>query len=271
MPAEWLDSPNKDFAMTASPPNPPVTLVTGGANRVGAVLCRRLADARHRVVIHYRGSRDAAEALRADIAASGGEAGLVQADLEDRAQRQGLIADAGKIFGPLTGLINNASTFSPDAVDDLDEGLWDEHFTIHAEAPIFLSRDFARQLPDGVEGNIVNIVDERVLHPSPAYFSYFLSKSVLATATTTLAQSLAPNIRVNAIAPGPTLKHTGQSDEAFARGVKSLPLERHADPDALADGLLFILTARAMTGHILTLDGGRHVEFPPKRGKTPRR
>lgn len=257
--------------MTVSPPDPPVTLVTGGADRIGAVLCRRLAAAGHRVVIHYRASRDKAEALAADIAATGGAARTVQADLAERSQRSALIHRAGEAFGPLTGLVNNASTFSPDRIDDLDEALWEEHFTIHAEAPIFLVRDFARQLPGGVEGNVVNIVDERVLHPSPAYFSYFLSKSVLATATTTLAQSLAPNIRVNAIAPGPTLPHTGQSDEAFARSVKTLPLKRHADPDALADGLLFILSARAMTGHILTLDGGRHVEFLPKRGKTPRR
>jgi len=257
--------------MTVAPPDRAVTLVTGGATRVGSVFCRRLAGAGHRVVIHYRGSRDKAEALCADIVESGAEAALVQADLANRADRNGLIAKAAKAFGPLTGLVNNASTFSADAIEDLDETLWDEHFAIHAEAPIFLSRDFAAQLPRGVEGNIVNVVDERVLHPSPAYFSYFLSKSVLATATTTLAQSLAPNIRVNAIAPGPTLPHTGQTDDEFARSVKSLPLERHADPDALADGLLFILAARAMTGQILTLDGGRHVEFPPKRGKTPRK
>src|SRR5690606_16804942 len=144
------------------------------------------------------------------------------------------------------------------------------HFAIHAAAPIFLARHFAAQLPAGGTGNIVNIIDERVLHTSPAYFSYTLSKSVLWTATQTLAQSLAPAIRVNAIGPGPVLPHSRQTHAEFEAGVQALPLQRHAAPEAIAQGVLAILSMPAFTGQMLALDGGKHLEFPARRGPTPR-
>ena len=135
---------------------------------------------------------------------------------------------------------------------------------------MFLARDFARQLPEGAQGNIVNIIDERVLHPEPSFFSYTLSKSALWSATRTLAQSLSPRIRVNAIGPGPTLAPPGESDASFRATLQRLPLQRAANPEEIAEGLLFILSAPSMTGQMLALDGGQHIEWSPRRGPTPR-
>lgn len=249
----------------------PVALVTGAGQRIGAVLARRLAAEGTAVLIHYRASAEPAEALCTEITAAGGRAAPVAADLAVRSQRARLIDKAGSIFGPVTILVNNASSFSPDAIADLDEALWDTHFAIHAEAPVFLARDFAAQLPGKTLGNIINIIDERVLHLSPAYLSYTLSKSVLWTATRTLAQSLAPGIRVNAIGPGPTLPHSGQSETGFERSVAELPLKRGATPEDIADAMMFILHASSFTGQMLALDGGRHIGWPEQSGPTPAR
>lgn len=262
--------------MTSAPEHLPadssrVALITGAADRVGAAIARRLAHDGWAVVIHYRASEEKAEAVAGAIRAAGGSAATVGADLADRAQRAGLIAVAARCFGPLTLLVNNASLFERDAVADLDEALWDAHFAVHAEAPAFLARDFAAQLPADAKGNIINIIDERVLDLSPAFFSYTLSKAVLWTMTRTLAQSLAPRIRVNAVGPGPTVPPPHVSPEAHARRLTELPLGRSADAEGIADGVAAILPLDAMTGQMIVLDGGEHIEWPARRGPTPRR
>ena len=257
--------------MTNQPtPSRSVALVTGASDRVGAAIAQTLARHGHAVVIHYRSDPDGAKAVQKSILDAGGQAAILQADLANRSQRAKIIDQAAAFFGPLTALINNASVFDPDSIYDIDEAIWDQHFAIHAEAPLFLARDFAAQLPEGTDGNIVNMIDERVLHTSPAYFSYTLSKSVLWTATRTLAQSLAPNIRVNAIGPGPVLPHSRQSQADFERAVEALPLQRNASPQAIADGIVMLLNTPSMTGQMLALDGGQHLEFPARRGVTPR-
>ena len=248
-----------------------VALVTGAGDRIGATIATRLAGAGYKVVVHYRSSAEGAKSVKAEIERAGGSAVLVKADLANRKQRAGLIEKAAAAFGPLTVLVNNASTFQRDAASDVDEALWDQHFALHVEAPVFLARDFARQLPAGAEGNIVNLIDERVLHTAPSYFSYTLSKSALWSATRTLAQSLAPAIRVNAIGPGPTLAPPGETDASFRATLQRLPLQRGANPDEIADGLLFILSAASMTGQMLALDGGQHIEWSPRRDPTPRK
>lgn len=247
-----------------------VALVTGASDRIGAAIAFALAMEGHAVVIHYRSGAEGAKALRARIRAEGGRADILMGDLGNRKQRSTIIARASEFFGPLTVLINNASIFEPDSARDIDEALWDAHFAVHAEAPIFLARDFAAQLPQGIEGNIVNMIDERVLHPTPAFFSYYLSKSVLWTATRTLAQSLAPAIRVNAIGPGPVLPNSRQTQAEFDASVEALPLQRHAGPEAIARGVLAILAMPSFTGQMLALDGGEHLEYVSKSGPTPR-
>jgi NAD(P)-dependent dehydrogenase (short-subunit alcohol dehydrogenase family) len=248
-----------------------VALVTGAANRLGAAMARALAADGWAVVIHHRGGEEDAATLVREIGANGGRAKALKADLAIRRQRSALIGKAGKPFGPLSLLVNNASSFEPDSVADLDEPLWDRHFAIHLEAPAFLARDFAAQLPDGVQGNIVNIIDERVLRLTPNYFSYTLSKSALWTMTQTMAQSLAPRIRVNAIGPGPTLAEKGQSKAAFDKNQASAPLGYAANAADVCDALLYLISARPVTGQMIAVDGGRHLDFPAQRGPTPRK
>ncbi|HTN64105.1 MAG TPA: SDR family oxidoreductase [Devosia sp.] len=255
---------------TDTSPASPVALVTGASDRIGAAIAGHLAASGYAVIIHYRSDADGARAVRADIGATGGRAAIIKADLANRRQRAALVERAAKPFGPLTVLVNNASVFDPDSARDLDEALWDRHFAIHAKAPLFLARDFAAQLPADIQGNIVNIVDERVLHLSPAYFSYTLSKAVLWTATRTLAQSLAPTIRVNAIGPGPVLPHSRQDQATFNKQVAALPLQRHASPDEIAAGVMMLLQTPSMTGQMLALDGGQHLDYAARRGPTPR-
>jgi NAD(P)-dependent dehydrogenase (short-subunit alcohol dehydrogenase family) len=247
-----------------------VALVTGAADRIGAAIAERLAAEGWAVVVHYRASARKARATVARIAKAGGRAAIVQADLADRAQRAGVVAAAAKPFGPLTLLVNNASIFEKDSAADLDEALWDAHFAIHAEAPAFLSRDFAAQLPARAGGNIINVIDERVLHLTPDNFSYTLSKSVLWAMTRTMAQSFAPRIRVNAIGPGPTIPEKNQSEQSFATSQSRLPLQQGAGAGGVADGVMAILGLTSMTGQMLALDGGEHLEWPARRGPTPR-
>jgi len=250
---------------------PGVALVTGAADRIGAAIARALAGAGWKVVVHYRASAEAAGATVNEIRGAGGEAVAIRADLTKRPQRAKLIASAAKPFGPLTLLVNNASLFERDAATDVDEAVWDAHFAVHAEAPAFLARDFAAQLPPHAQGNIINIIDERVLDLSPAFFSYTLSKSVLWTMTQTLAQSLEPRIRVNAIGPGPTLAPPGVSPAGYRRRQKELPLQHGADAGEIAAGVLAILALPSLTGQMLALDGGEHLEWPGRRKPTPRK
>lgn len=257
--------------MTAATNQAPVALVTGAASRIGAAIASSLGGAGYAVIVHHRGGGEEAAQLVTSIRDEGGQAATLKADLAVARQRDALVAHASKLFGPLTVLVNNASSFAPDSAVDLDEQLWNRHFAIHASAPAFLSRDFANQLPGGVEGNIINIIDERVLHLSPAYFSYTLSKAVLWTMTQTLAQSLAPRIRVNAIGPGATLVEKNQTKTAFRRSHAAAPLGHGADPDDITTAVLYLLNAPAITGQMIAIDGGKHLEFPTARGVTPRR
>ena len=257
--------------MSPTPVLPRTALVTGAADRIGAAIAKTLAAAGWQVVVHYRASAERAQATVTEIMASGGSAALVRGDLASRAERSRLIAMAAEPFGPLSLLVNNASTFERDSAVDLDEETWDAHFAVHAEAPAFLARDFAAQLPDGTDGNIVNIIDERVLDLSPAYFSYTLSKSVLWTMTRTLAQSLAPRIRVNAISPGLSVAPVGVDPVRFKHRQAELPLGRAGDAGEIAQALLAILAMPTLTGQMLVLDGGEHLEWPDHRGPTARR
>lgn len=254
-----------------TPPNHDrVALVTGAANRLGAAMAQALAAEGWAVIIHHRGGQEDARTLAASIKTAGGSAALVKADLAIRRQRATVIAKAAAHFGPLTLLVNNASSFEPDSVADLDEQLWDRHLAIHLEAPAFLARDFAAQLSPKAQGNVVNIIDERVLHLTPNYFSYTLSKAALWTMTQTMAQSLAPRIRVNAIGPGPTLREKGQTKAAFDKSQAVAPLGYAANAGDVCDALLYLLRAKSVTGQMIAVDGGKHIDFPATRAPTPR-
>lgn len=239
---------------------PPTALVTGGARRIGRAIVERLAREGFGVAIHCGRAREEAEGLRDAITGQGGRAVVVQGDLARLEEVENLVAAAGAL-GPLTLLVNNASVFERDALESLEAPGWDRHFAVNLRAPAFLARDFARRLPAGCEGAVVNIVDQRVWKPTPDFFSYALTKAALLAATTTMAQALAPRVRVNAVGPGPTLMSARQSPEDFARQVAALPLARGPTPDEIAEAVLYLARAKSVTGQMIAVDGGQHLAW----------
>ncbi len=236
-------------------------LVTGGAQRIGRRIAERLASEGYAVAIHCRRSTGEAEAIAAWIREQGGQAAVVQADLSDGRAVDGIVPEAVRALGPLTLLVNNASEFEPDEVETLTQDRWDRHFAVNLRAPAFLARDFARQLPADRQGSIVNIVDQRVWKLTPQFFSYTLTKAALFTATQTMAQALAPRIRVNAIGPGPTLSNIRQGDEDFAKQSDAVLLGRGGTPDEIADAVLYLAKAGSVTGQMIAVDGGQHLAW----------
>jgi NAD(P)-dependent dehydrogenase (short-subunit alcohol dehydrogenase family) len=236
-------------------------LVTGGARRIGRRIVERLAAEGYAVAIHCNGSRDAGEALAADLRRAGARAAVVQGDLARADDVARLIPEAAAALGPLTLLVNNASEFEPDEVGTLTPERFDRHMAVNLRAPAFLTQDFAAQAPEGADNLVVNIIDQRVWKPTPLFFSYMLSKSALLTATKTMAQALAPRVRVNAIGPGPTLSSPRQGEEDFRRQYEAVPLRRSSNPDEVADAILFFAGARSVTGQMLALDGGQHLAW----------
>ncbi|TPK98246.1 MULTISPECIES: SDR family oxidoreductase [unclassified Mesorhizobium] len=238
-----------------------VALVTGGARRIGKAIVEDLAANGFAVAIHANRSSDEAEALAEKIAGEGGRAAVIAADLTDMEAVAGLVGRAQAMLGPVTLLVNNASLFVDDRVEDFDWQAWDRHFAIHVKAPALLAQTFARALPEGEEGLIVNIIDQRVWRPTPRYFSYALSKSALWTQTEMLAQALGPRIRVNAIGPGPTLKNKRQDDDDFDKQVDGLILKRGPQLPEFGATIRYLWQARSVTGQMIALDGGQHLAW----------
>jgi NAD(P)-dependent dehydrogenase (short-subunit alcohol dehydrogenase family) len=239
-------------------------LVTGGARRIGCAIVRGLAGAGYAVAIHAHRSLEAAQDLAAEIAAAGGKAAVVLADLADHDDVASLIPAAAAAVGPLTLLVNNASVFEPDGIGHLDRARFDLHYAVNLRAPVFLAEAFAAQaaaLPDGTDASIVNLLDQRVFKSTPNYLSYGLAKHALYAATTTLAQALAPRVRVNAVAPGPALPNTRQDAETFARLSRAMPLGRGPSPEEIAEAVLFLAGARSVTGQTIAVDGGQRLSW----------
>lgn len=236
-------------------------LVTGGAKRVGLAIAQQLAGAGYAVAIHANRSLAEAEAACAEIRKKGGRAAAVQGDLNDHEQVLKIVPAAAAALGPLTLLVNNASMFQPDDIATLSRALFDRHMAVHVRAPLFLAQAFAAQAPQDADASIVNLLDQRVMKPTPLFLSYALSKQGLYAATTMLAQALAPKIRVNAVAPGPTLPSIRQSAEEFARQTENLPLGHGTNPQEIAQSVLFLAQARSVTGMTLAVDGGQHLAW----------
>ena len=248
--------------MSKSSDNTPhAALVTGGAQRIGRAIALALGRRGYAVAVHARRSRAAAETVAAEIVAAGGRAAVVEANLAEHDAVLGLVPAAAAAVGPLTLLVNNASEFEADEIGHLDRTRFDRHFAVNLRAPVFLAEAFAAQSPEGADAAIINLLDQRVLKPTPRFFSYALTKSALHVATTTLAQALAPRIRVNAVAPGPTLPSPRQDAEAFARQVHAVPLERGPSPQDIADAVLYLAGAHGVTGVTIPVDGGQHLAW----------
>lgn len=238
-----------------------VALVTGGARRLGRAVSIGLAKRGFAVAIHCNDHRDDADALAAAIAAHGGEAAVVAADLADDADVAALVPAAADALGAITCLVNNASLFLYDDIATVTPAAWDRHMAVNHKAPVFLAKALAAGLPQSLAGNVVNIIDQRVWKPTPHFLSYAASKSGLWASTRTLAQALAPRIRVNAIGPGPTLRSVHQSDADFAAQARATLLQRGTSPAEIVAALAFILDAPAMTGQMIALDGGQHLAW----------
>jgi NAD(P)-dependent dehydrogenase (short-subunit alcohol dehydrogenase family) len=239
---------------------PRAALITGGGRRIGRAIALSVSRAGYAVVLHAHTSRADAERLAAEIVAAGGRAAVVLADLAEPEAVRGLVP-AAAAFGPLTLLVNSAAEFEPDEIETLARARFERTFAVNLAAPLFLAQAFAAQAPAGADASIVNLVDQRVLKPTPRFLSYTLSKSALHSATTTLAQALAPKLRVNAVAPGPTLPSPRQSDVQFAAQAASLPLARGPSPEDIAAAVLYLAQARSVTGVTIAVDGGQHLAW----------
>lgn len=236
-------------------------LVTGGSARIGAAIVRDLARHDFAVAIHTNHSVGEAESLQAEILAGGGRAVVVAGDLTDPDTCGRIVAAAAEALGPVDLLVNNASLFIDDSIQQFSVESMDRHFAIHVRAPSILTSDFARQLPPDRQGLVVNMVDQRVWKLNPRFYSYTLSKAALWAATQTLAQALAPRIRVNAIGPGPTLRNSRQSDEDFEAQVKGLILEAGPMLPEFGQTIRFLFDTPSITGQMIALDGGQHLAW----------
>jgi NAD(P)-dependent dehydrogenase (short-subunit alcohol dehydrogenase family) len=252
-------------------PLPPTVLITGAAQRIGRALALAFAADGWRVGLHHRSSTREAAQLADEIRGNGGATALLEADLADSAAVERLVPACAAALGAPTCLVNNASMFVFDDIWSLDPRVWDAQHAVNLKAPVFLAKALAAHLPEGAGGNIINIVDQRVWKPTPRFFSYAASKMGLWSVTRTLAQALAPRIRVNAIGPGPVLKSALQTDEEFRRQCEATILGRGTTPEEIADAIRFILAAPAMTGQMIALDGGQHLAWDtPDVRRAPR-
>lgn len=245
-------------------------LVTGAGKRLGRAIALYLAGRGHDIAVHYATSADEAEAVAAEIRAIGRRAVTLQADLLQEAATQALIPAATAALGPLTVLVNNASIFEYDSIDTATRESWDRHVESNLRAPYVLTQAFARQCPqatpdDGGEplaqGLIINMIDQRILKLTPEFSSYTIAKMGLWALTRTSAQGLAPNIRVNAIGPGPTLRGARQTAAHFAKQRAATPLGRGANPADITATLGFFLDSPAVTGQFIAVDGGQHLAW----------
>jgi len=241
-------------------PKTGAALVTGAGARLGKAMAIALGQDGWHVAVHYNNSQNGAEETVKTIEAAGGTAASVQADLSNEGQTASLIETASTALGhPITLLINSASTFFDDSARQHTRENWDTHMEVNLRAPILLAQSFASALPVEAKGNIVNLIDQRVLKLNPQFFTYTLSKSALWSATRTLAQALAPNIRVNAIGPGPTLASIHQSKEDFEKEASATLTGEGSNPNEIIKAMRYLIEATSVTGQMIASDGGQHL------------
>ena len=239
--------------------HPGTALVTGAAKRIGRAIAVDLGARGWRIAVHYKTSGEAAADTVAEIENAGGRAIAIAADLADETEATTLIPRVSRALAAPTCLINNASIFEKDTIATADGQSWDRHIALNLRAPMLLTKAFAEVLPTGEPGNVINLIDQRVLNLTPYFLSYSVSKAGLWALTQSNAMALTPVIRVNAIGPGPTLRSARQTDDEFAHQRAATPLGRGPEPAEVCAAVRFILEATSMTGQLITLDGGQHL------------
>ena len=233
--------------------------ITGGAKRIGAVIAETLVKNNANVIIHYNKSKKEAIKLCERLNKFETVAYPIKADLQkDIEIKKAFKQSIGKL-GYIDCLINNASTFEYDNIKNISMKSWNKHISANLSAPMILSKLFYKNLSSNRKGDIINIIDQRVLNLTPHFLSYTISKSGLWTLTKTLALELAPRIKVNAIGPGPVIKSKFQSEKQFSRQCKSMPLQIGSSPNELAKTVMYFLSIDSITGQLITLDGGQHL------------
>lgn len=239
--------------------NGKVALVTGAARRIGRSIALALAQRGWDVAVHYGQSAEEAMATVRDIEALGRRAAAVQCDLADEQAVNRLLDDASAALGVVSCVVNNASLFEGDTAADFSVASLDRHMHANLAAPVILARALHAATPDGAQSVVINLLDQKLFNLNPDFLSYTLSKAGLQTATTVLAQALAPKVRVVGVAPGLTLVSGNQTEEGFARAHRMTPLGRASTPEDVASAVCFAAENQSMTGTTLLVDGGQHL------------
>jgi len=234
-------------------------LITGGSVRIGKEIALAISNSSNNIIIHYHQSFNQASALKKSVEKLGSQCAVIKCDLSKKRSTEGLIKRAGKFFGPINCLINNASVFENDNINNFTVDSWNKHMNVNLYAPLKFSRDLKKLLPSKSKGHIINILDQNVLKPDVSFLSYSLSKAALYSATKILAKTFAPNIRVNAIGPGPTIKNVHQSSKHFEKSIKKTLLKIGSPPKEIARTVKFLLESNSITGQFIVVDGGEHL------------
>ena len=243
-------------------------ILTGGATRIGAAIAEKLSGPNKQILIQYNKSKSKAENLRKKLQSFGSKIYLVKGDLSKEKDINKIIKFAKSKLKYFDCLINNASLFENDKLENFTFDSWSKHLRTNLRAPALLTKEFAKNVK-GKNNNIINIIDQRVFKLTPYFFSYTLSKTGLYTLTKTSAMSLAPNIRVNAIAPGPTIKNQRQSEKHFKKQYLATPLKRQVDVEQICNAVDFFIKNISITGQVLAIDSGQNLNWqtPDVMGK----
>ena len=235
-------------------------IITGGATRIGAAIANKLSGPNKEIVIHFNKSKSKAEDLKKKLFLKGSKIYLIKADLNKDSDLKKIIKFAKSKLKYFDCLINNASLFENDKLDNFTSKSWEKHITTNLKAPAYLSREFSKNIK-GKNNNIINIIDQRVFKLTPFFFSYTLSKTGLYTLTKTSAMSLAPQIRVNGIAPGPTIKNKRQSMKHFKNQYLATPLKKQVNVDEVCNAVDFFIKNSSITGQVIALDSGQSLNW----------
>ena len=235
-------------------------IITGGATRIGAAIAKRLARRGVEIVIHFNKSKSNAEKLKKELSKKQTKVYLVKGDLSKEPDVNKILRFAKSKLKYFDCLINNASLFENDKLENFNTVSWDRHLRTNLRTPALLSKEFAKNIK-GKNNNIINIIDQRVFKLTPYFFSYTISKTGLYTLTKTSAMSLAPNIRVNGIAPGPTMKNKRQTDKHFKKQYMATPLKRQVDVEEICNAVDFFIKNRSITGQVLAIDSGQNLNW----------
>ena len=235
-------------------------IITGAATRIGAAIAKKLSGQNKEILIHYNKSKSKAEKLRTELQKNGTRIYLVKGDLSKETDVNKIVKVAKKKLKYFDCLINNASLFENDKLENFTTNSWGQHLRTNLRTPALLTKEFAKNIK-GKNNNIINIIDQRVFKLTPYFFSYTISKTGLYTLTKTSAMSLAPNIRVNGIAPGPTIKNSRQSDKHFRKQYMATPLKRQVDVDQICNAVDFFIKNISITGQVLAIDSGQNLNW----------